>query len=215
MMTTVRFRRISLMSVALLIAAAFMATVSLAKNPYTRADNSWINISGMVKSVKADSFQLDFGGGLVTVEMDDGDRDADGYKLLPGDKVTVSGMIDDDLFEKTTIEASSVYVEKLGTSFFASALDDEDYYFDVTTPIVIAQTTVQGIVTEVDDDEFKVDSALRTVTVDIDSMSYNPLDDQGYQKIAVGDVVRVTGMIDDDFFEGREIKAQSVVKLLD
>lgn len=203
------------MSVALLIAAAFMATVSLAKNPYTRADNSWINISGMVKSVKADSFQLDFGGGLVTVEMDDGDRDADGYKLLPGDKVTVSGMIDDDLFEKTTIEASSVYVEKLGTSFFASALDDEDYYFDVTTPIVIAQTTVQGIVTEVDDDEFKVDSALRTVTVDIDSMSYNPLDDQGYQKIAVGDVVRVTGMIDDDFFEGREIKAQSVVKLLD
>ena len=38
--------------------------------------------------------------------MDDGDRDADAYKLLPGDEVNVIGKVDDDLFQTTTIDAS-------------------------------------------------------------------------------------------------------------
>ena len=71
------------------------------RSPYTQPDDSWISLS-------------------VTVEMDDGDRDADAYKLLPGDKVNVVGKIDDNLFELISIEASSVYVEKLGTTFYAS-----------------------------------------------------------------------------------------------
>lgn len=46
-----------------------------------------------------------YGNGSITVEMDDGDRDADAYSLDEGDNVTVYGMIDDDLFESATIEA--------------------------------------------------------------------------------------------------------------
>ena len=46
-------------------------------------------------------------------------------------------------------------------------------------------------------------------------MAYNPLDDKGYQKIEVGDIVRATGKIDESFFEGRELMAESVVKLID
>ncbi len=215
MLTPVRFKTITLMSVVLVVTVVFVATPTLAKTPYTQPNNTWINISGTVKGVAADSFQLDFGAGMITVEMDDGDRDADGYKLLPGDKVTVSGMIDDDFFETTTIEASSVYVQKLGTYFFASAVDEEDYFFDATTPVVVAETTVQGIVTDIDENEFKVDNSLRTVTIDVSSMPYNPLDDKGYQKIGTGDIVRVSGTIDDGFFTGREIVAESVIKLID
>ena len=200
--------------VAILVAMS-MATGAWAVDPYTKPNATWISISGTVESVTADSFILDYGDGEIIVEMDDGDRDADGYKLLAGDKVTVNGMIDDDFFETTTIEASSVYVEKLGTYFYASAVDEEDRFITVTTPLVVSAITVQGIVTEVDEHEFTIDTALRSVRVDVQQMAYNPLDDVGYQKIEVGDVVRVTGSIRNQLFDTRELVADSVVTLVD
>jgi hypothetical protein len=145
--------------------------------------------------------------------MDDGDRDADAYKLIKGDKVTVNGMIDDDLFETRSIEASSVYVEGIGTYFFASAADEEDTFVTITAPLVVSKTIVQGKVTEISGDEFVVDAGLRKVRVDVSEMSNDPLDDEGYQKIKVGDRVSVVGKMDDDLFEGRELMAQSVVTL--
>jgi hypothetical protein len=57
--------------------------------------------------------------------MDDWDWYAEGKNLIDGDKVTVYGRIDDDFFETTSIEASSVYVESLGSYFYASAADEE------------------------------------------------------------------------------------------
>lgn len=185
-------------------------------NPYLKSDDTWITISGKVESVDVDSFQLDYGDGQVTVEMDDGDRDADGYKLMKGDEVSVSGIVDDDFYEMTTIEAGSVYVDNLGTTFFASAVDEEDVaslVIAVTGPVVVSETVAYGTVTEVSDDEFTLDSGVRELEVDVDNMTYNPLDDEGYQKIRVGNRVKVIGSIDDDLFEGRELMADSVVKL--
>ena len=171
---------------SLLVFVISMPSSLAAKNPYTQPNNTWIRLAGTVKSVSADSFIMDYGSGVITVEMDDGDRDADGYNLFPGDKVIVNGKIDDDFFELTTIEAGSVYVEKLGTYFFASPVDEEDYnyyYSDVTIPIIVASTSVQGIVTEVDNHEFKIDTALKTVTVDVHNMAYNPLDDKEFREL--------------------------------
>jgi len=192
------------------------ATAVWAEDPMTEPDDSWISVSGTVESVTNDAFVLDYGEGVMTVEMDDGDRDADGYKLVSGDKVTVNGRIDDDLFEARTLEASSVYVENIDTYFYASAFDDEainDVIVTVQRPVVISATTVQGRVTEVSSDEFVVDTGLRKVRVEVEEMAYNPLDDEGYQKIEVGDRVSVTGQIDDDLFEGRELVADSVITL--
>ncbi|WP_462320985.1 hypothetical protein [Halochromatium sp.] len=192
------------------------ATAVWAEDPMTEPDDSWISVSGTVESVTNDAFVLDYGEGVMTVEMDDGDRDADGYKLVSGDKVTVNGRIDDNLFEARTLEASSVYVENIDTYFYASAVDEEDIdnvIVTVSTPVVISATTVQGTVTEVSAEEFVVDTGLRQVRVEVEEMAYNPLDDQGYQKIEVGDRVSVTGQIDDDLFEGRELVADSVVTL--
>jgi uncharacterized protein YdeI (BOF family) len=203
---------------SLVFALVAWSPVAIAEepNPFLMADDSWITISGTVESVSADSFTLDYGDGAVIVEMDDGDRDADAYKLMVGDKVTVSGEIDDDFYETTTIEASSVYVENLGTTFFASAVDEETtegWAVAVTVPIPISQTIVYGTVTDVDEHEFTVDSGLRELQVDVADMPYNPLDDEGYQKIRVGDRVKVSGDIDTDFFEGRELMADAVIKL--
>ena len=185
-------------------------------NPYEQSDETWISISGTVDTVEADTFTLDYGNGAIIVEMDDGDRDADAYSLLKGDKVTVTGRVDKGFFESTTIEASSVYVENLGTTFFASSVDEEERESIIAsawTPVVIARTEVRGTVTEVNGEEFILDTGDRMVRVDVGTLSYNPLDDDGYQRIDVGDRVKVIGWIDTDLFEGRELKAESLIEL--
>ncbi|MCR9259720.1 MAG: hypothetical protein NXH95_08365 [Pseudomonadaceae bacterium] len=187
--------------------------LSAEPNPYALVDESWISISGEVQFLQPDSFTLDYGDGSVIVEMDDGDRDADAYKLIEGDNVNVLGVIDRDLFELTSIEASSVFVEKLDTYFYSSAVDEEDM------PLLMAAiedkpaSFVQGKVTDVDDTEFSINFGLNEIRVDVDDMLYNPLDDEGYQKVQVGDVVRVKGELDTDFLQGREFEAERVTTL--
>lgn len=201
---------------AVVLIGAIAAASALAENPYTKPDGSWISISGTVETVTRDAFLLDYGNGTVTVEMDDGDRDADAYKLLEGDKVTVYGAVDDDLFESTTIEASHVYVEKLGTYFYASAVDEEDdWFYYANDPIIVSEAAMQGRVTAVSDEEFKLFTGPRTVTVAVDEMAYNPLDGEGYQRIEVGDRVSVTGDMEYDLFSNREFVARSIIKLSD
>jgi len=200
-----------------LLAATLLAAGSGAeeKRPYARADQSWISLSGTVDAVSPDLFTLDYGSGLVTVEMDDGDRDADAYALVKGDQVTVNGMIDDDFFETTTIEARSVYVEKLGTFFYASAADEEDPEFLRATPVVPSAVTVQGTVGRVEDGAFVLADGVRNLRVTVDQMAYDPLDDEGYQKVGEGDVVRVHGtMKDSDLFDARTLVAGAVTKLV-
>jgi len=51
-----------------------------------------LSIRGIVDSVKSDNFILDYGNGVIKVEIDDGDQDADDYKLVAGDKVTPNGI---------------------------------------------------------------------------------------------------------------------------
>jgi len=185
-------------------------------NPYAMEDESWITISGVVQDVQRDRFTLDFGDSVITVEMDDGDRDADAYKLVTGDKVTVAGRIDDDFYELAKIEASSVFVQDLGTTFFASPVDTESaegWAAAVTIPVDVADTVVRGTVTAVGIDTFKLDSGVRELTVDVSDMPYDPLDDQGYQRIGIGDRVQVTGEIGNGFFAGRQLSAESVAKL--
>jgi len=201
----------------LFVAALSLPAAAAEENPYLQPDDTWISISGTVESVSPDEFVLDYGEGVVTVEMDDGDRDADAYALLEGDKVTVSGMIDDDFYEMTTIEASSVYVEKLGTYFYASAVDEEDYtpVLTVAPTVVVSRTVVQGTVSSVSDEEFTLNTGDRMMTVEVEEMGFNPLDDEGLLKIEEGDRVSVSGNIDDDLFEGKELVAHSIVKLHD
>ena len=187
--------------------------------PYLKPDGSSISISGTaVNTVLWQAFTLDYGEGTILVEMDDWDTDDDSMGIPEGSKVTVYGKIDDSLYETTTIEASSVYVENLGTYFYASSADDEgdvSEYWATPAPIIVGQTVVRGTVTDVNDREFTIDTGTRALTVDTGTMPYNPLDDVGYQKIEEGDYVSVSGNMDYSFWEGRELLADSVVTLID
>ncbi len=190
-------------------------------NPYLQPDETWISLSGKAVDTRPDGFVLDYGEGVVTVEMDDWDWYDESAKVLEGDEVTVYGRVDDDTFETTSIEASSVYVESLGTYFFASAADEEDlddhvhHYWLHVHPVAVGDLVVRGRVTSVDGREFTIDDGVRQLTVDTIGMSYNPLDDIGYQRIDVGDYVSVRGNIDVDAWEEAELMADSVTTLHD
>ena len=202
---------------SLLTAATVLlgSSQSLADDPATAPNNSWVSVSGEVTSVTPSTFMLDYDSGKITVEFDDWDSDADAYKLVKGDKVTVTGKIDDDLFEKRTIEGSTVYVDSISTYFYASAVDEEDSFITIVAPVDGASTTLQGTVTEVSEEEFQMIAGTTILTVEVEEMPYNPLDDKGYQKIEVGDRVSVSGKFDDDFLEGMELVADSVLTLSD
>lgn len=208
--------RRSILSTAVL--AASVATGSaLAQqlNPYMQPDDTWISLTGTVQDVTRDSFNLDYGTGTVIVEMDDGDRDADAYKLIEGDYVTVSGRIDDDFFETTSIEASSVYVPKLNTFFYASAVDEEDFSGWYNLDLPAGEVIAQGTVTEVGEHEFTINRHSQSLEVSTTFMENNPLDDEGYHRIAVGDVVRVSGEMEFGFMSEAELEADSVITLID
>lgn len=214
-------RTVRSMALALTLAGT-ITLPALAQDPASRPDESWISISGTVVDPTSNSFILDYGDGIITVEMDDWDNYSDAYGLMEGDRVTVYGAIDDDLFETATIEASSVYVEGLNTYFYASAADEEDPLawtapWTLTGPVALAQTTVRGRVIEVDPlaDDFTMATGSQVLQVDADDLGYDALDDKGFQQIDVGDRVSVTGRIDHDFLEGRELEAERIVTLDD
>ena len=182
-------------------------------SPYGAPDGSWISISGTVAEVERDEFEVDYGDGVVSVEMDDGDRDADAYKLLEGDKVRAMGRIDDDFLETTSIEAMSVQVDKLDTTFYADPRDEETLGLAVTVPITVSETTVNGRVISMTEDDFMLDTGMANLRVDIDDLASNPLDDDGFLQIDRGDRVSVTGDMTSEFFEGRQLDADVIVEL--
>lgn len=219
-----------IMHLLLVVAVALASTTLAAKdkdkkkkknkdkpNPYMKADNTWISISGTAVSSMPDGFTLDYGEGTVLVEMDDWDWYDESHAILEGDKVTVYGDIDDDFFETTSIEAGSVYVESLGSYFYASSADEEGSgeYWVSYSPIIVGDMIVRGTVDEIYGREFTIDTGYDKLRVDTIMMPYNPLDDKGYQKVEKGDYISVSGNMDYDFWEKRELMADTIITLVD
>ncbi|PPK50904.1 NirD/YgiW/YdeI family stress tolerance protein [Marinobacter persicus] len=207
---------LSLAIASTLIAAPATALATDHENPYLKSDGSWITLSGKVTSTTADTFTMDYGTGLVDVEMDDWDWFEENGEVLPGDEVTVYGEVDDDTFESAKIEASSVYVDSLGTFFYASPADEEAFTdLDLAPTVDIGELVLTGTVTSVNGSEFTIDTGSQEMSVDTALMPYDPMDDEGFQQINEGDQVTVTGDMEDDTFETTELMADSVVTLLD
>lgn len=174
-------------------------------------EDTSITLSGAVVEAREDEFDLLVGGQTVTVEVEDEIRDGGAYTLAPGDRVTATGRVDDDLFEGRELKASALHIDKLGTTFI---IDEEyaDKYGMNFGKDIGDYAMVAGHVTTVrpDDGEFRIHAGLGDFTVEVDQLAENPLDDEGYMRIRIGDAVRVTGVVDDDWFEGREIVATSI-----
>lgn len=213
-----KYKQTILTATGVLALSSFFTFPAQAVNPYYYSNRDPILITGKVISNSGDVFQLDYGTGAVIVELDDWDslhNEAD--KLLNGETVTVSGKIDNDLFEKHSIEAGTVYVHDRNIFYYGSEIDEEgpanlySYSFNAPEGSLISAS---GSVKNISGREFTLDTGFGDITVDTDKMIYNPLDDEGFQQIDAGDRVSVSGILDDGFFEGRHIEADNIISLI-
>jgi len=173
------------------------------------SDGTSLSMSGTIAEVREDEFDMNSGSGMVTVEIDDADRDAQAYGLEQGDKVTVTGSVDDDFFEGREIEADALYVEKLDVTF--TMLDDTDPAWAIFSGWDDSnRATLSGKITGIDDDEFTLSTGSMTINVETDELDDNPLDDEGYLQLQVGDRVRVRGDLEDGWFDDKELEATNI-----
>ena len=200
---------------AVLCGAALAAGATPADNP----EDAWITVNGTVVSADDGAFVLDYGTGLITVEMDGWGWYEESREILEGDDVTVHGRVDDGLFEQRTIEAGSVYVDDLKTYFHANPADEEGDAGQVVAYTVAralpegSRVRVTGIVKDIEGRELVLGAGPAEIRVDTWAMTYNPLDDRGFQQLDRGDVVTVVGALDAGLFERREIVADYVYSI--
>ena len=208
-------RSLAISSASLALVLSF-ASPSAAVDPYAVDDQTWISVTGTVADTSIDEFTLDYGRGLITVEMEDWDWYTSALPLRFGDRVTVLGRIDDDLFEGREIKAERVYVAARATYYYPSDAYASSLAVYGFPALVLEDGTwvsVSGKVAKVGDREFLIEAGDGRIQIDTIGMAYNPLDDTGFQKIEKGDRVSVTGRLDLDFFERREIQADTIVTL--
>ena len=182
-----------------------------------------IGVSGTVTDPKANQFMLDYGKGKFTVEMDGWKWYTQNYSKMAGDKVTVYGILLETFLDGKTIDATSVYDEKMGKYFFGRSRDEAKNYKDSGSPIFdywgkgkvigVGYITVQGTVTSAKGRVFTIDTGKKKLTINTSSMPYDPLDKKGYQAIRKGDYLSVTGTMSEAFMDKGELVADHIVVL--
>jgi hypothetical protein len=207
---TMKNRMMIMSAVAALTVAGANSSSAQTSTLMTKDDGEWITVTGNISNVTPQGFRIDYGTGVLPVEMD-GFLPTSTEGLRNGDWVTVSGRIDDALWERRSIEASSVYSSRMQERLWANAMDEEGDM--LITPIDLPDqgdwVGVTGRVISIDimEDEMVVDVGPQTLQVDASGL--------GQPMTATrGDLVSVYGRLDDaDLWDGREIDASSVVIL--
>ena len=213
-----------LMGISALGLVAFSSSSAISANPYNLKyqDKDWITVTGDVTSVHDEAFTLNFGEGLITVEMDDWDWYDEANLLKAGEKVTVYGRIDNGWYEAKKIEAGSVYAHDRATYYYANDGDEEgDYIYSsyyVSYPTTVPDgtwMTASGEVTDINGRELTLDTGAFKISVDTIGMAYNPLDNKGYQQIDEGDRIYVSGRVDKSVFDENELAASAITILVE
>ncbi|WP_188054008.1 hypothetical protein [Sphingosinithalassobacter sp. CS137] len=153
-----------------------------------------VTLDGTVISTTPSQLLLDYGSGEITVEVDDWDSFGEATLINPGDRVIVTGLVDGSFLTSRSIEARSVFVEDLNTTFFAAGADEEDFGLSrLGTAAGATNVNFTGRVREIDGRAFVMGTDNARFTVDTSRMSYDPLDEEGYQRIEAGERVFVWG----------------------
>jgi len=202
------FSKITL--IAALAFAPNLHAAELETKPQEMKDGGWIRIHGLVSGMpQPNAFDLDYGYGQITVEMDDWSPEPDGYKLVAGDEVQVTGRVDQTTFDRTTIEASKVRVENYEETYYANADDEEEPFQNMTQSTEVASTVLQGQITQMTEGHFTIQTGDTTIQIDATNLS----NDLSESNLEVGDTVHVAGMMERSFFADREFKAIKVLRV--
>lgn len=222
-------KRLFLSSAAVTAMAAMAAGPALAEQSSAQTDDSWVAVSGEIAQAGPQSFVLDYGQGLITVDMEGWDWYNETSQLRAGEYVTVVGDVDDAFFDAEEIDAESVYAQQRKTFYYATPTERQDSQlgarfgvpgFGYASGMPSSQSegtvmTLSGTVKSVADTHMVLDTGHADVLVDTSAMAYNPLDEIGTQRIEAGDVVQVNGQVDEAFFKDKELLADTVTSLHD
>lgn len=184
-------------------------------------NDSDIKITGKISKNLQDGFVLTYGSGnTITVEMDDWDSFDESSYLSKDEVVTVYGDIDEDLYEMRRIEADVVYSHNQHAYYFASDVDEEDYYNaayyypksdEMESTGENSWVSVKGRVANIEGRKFVLKTSKGMIQVDTATLGFNPLDQVGYPQVKEGDTVFVSGIIDDAFYRNKEINAEKLM----
>lgn len=209
------------------------------------ADGAHVVVSGSVVEIDGSDFVLDYGGDPIEVELEDWGWDAaeTSRSLQVGDRVMVSGRIDDDWFSDRELEADNVYTLRTYTAYLA----DADPAYRRPEPNASLQdgtfVSVSGTVTGIDGDTLSVDTGTRTVAVDGQSVREGQSGEAGSdpqqrgarqgagaggqrgaaarvdgsigRSIAVGDRIYAYGQADAAFWNDDVLKAEVLLRIDD
>lgn len=182
----------------------------------------YVTLSGTVsKILDPDRFELDYGNGKTQIDYDDALRELfkrtdRKIKIKAGDKVTVTGRLDNNWFVKREILVSSIlhiadnYILLYKRSG-AAAGDAVPAIVGVAEPSLFldGQVALTGIVSRVQNkNSFTLHYEEGAIQVHASSIVI-----PDHNRIARGDVVTVYGKINNSFFLNRAITAETVEKL--
>lgn len=180
-----------------------------------------ITITGSVIDTDMDGFDIKYGvDQQMSVQTDEWNWSDKSEMIQLGEKVTVYGDLDENLFDQKQVEAGGIYVHDRNTYYFSDTKHASSYTQNLINSALDevpddAYVSVKGEITEINGEEFILSMGPKTITIDTDDMAYNPLDKEGVQRLNVGDIVLVSGEMDNGFFESLEIEANHIVTLQD
>jgi len=187
---------------------------------YVEGKYGYVTLSGIVsKILDKDRFELDYGNGVTQIDYDDALHDLytkSDRKIKAGDKVTVTGKIDNAWFTKRQILVSSIlhitdnYI-LLYKRHVSGAGDNVPAIVGAAKPALFldGQVALTGVVSAV---AYKGSFVLRYEDGVI-QVNAAGIKIPGNNSISSGDVVTVYGKIDDYFFKYRIINAETVEKI--
>ena len=235
-------KKIHIMSSASLLALAMAVTPALAETttattvttPVTVAptvttpvanlvNNSYVTLSGVVGEVtEGDEFELRYGGGTVMVDTNDTwpdlfKKDASMF-IKTGDRITVTGRVDANFFDKKEIEAyrltvhnDNYYRTYTNNDYAPSYQPDTQYYYypyDADNSLDDKTVSMTGQVSAVGgNDDFMLRYGDREIKVDTDKLNFTDA-----SRLTVGDIVTVYGNLDKDWFNKTEVEATKIVR---
>jgi len=122
----------------------------------------------------------------------------------------VTGNVDDDFFESRKLEANAIHVDKVDVTFTTRDGTVDSFTSSSSNGADDGVTELNGRIVAIEDNEFAISSGTGQTTVNIGNLDDNPLDDQGYLKLDIGDRVQVKGEMTDDWFDERKFEATSL-----
>lgn len=181
-------------------------------------DGASIVLSGVVTEVDDDEFELRYGDNEIEVELEGWDWDDDRLErvLKVGDRVVVSGEIDDDWFSDRELEAHNFFLPEQGRYFYAD--DRNPAYENLHSRRVTddgSYMSLRGEVQRIRGDELVVKSNGKSIKVDTDELGYDPFDGKIDASIEVGDRVYIYGQTDSDFWDKQRFTAEMIVEIND